>query len=259
MTERDELHLLSGAYALNALEHQEKTEFEAFIADSEELRTEVTGLSDTAVLLGLSSRPVTPSPELKSTIMDLLASTPQLSPEPALRPVAALDDQRTIDRIASGAHVAPRRASGRASARWFTRTSTVLLSAAAAAALLVGGIALGSLQTDPLDQLATASDLQTEVTDVAGGGTATLIWSDDQRRSAMLLEDLPELSADEVYQLWYIDGSGATSAGVIAATGDRLQLLEGDRSSDDSVGITVEPRGGSEAPTTDPIVVIGEA
>lgn len=269
MTERDELHLLSGAYALNALEQHEKTEFEVLLGESEELRTEVTGLSDTAVLLGLSSRPVTPSPELKANLMRLLESTPQLGPEAQLghgtlsRPVASIADQRAIDGLASGSHVAshraPSRTSAKASARWFSRPVGMVLAGAAAAALLLGGVAIGSSQSDPLEQLASASDLQTEVTDVTGGGSATLIWSDDQGRSAMLLKDLPELSADQVYQLWYIDGAGATSAGVVNAAGDRLQLLDGDRDANDAVGVTVEPSGGSESPSADPIVVIGQA
>lgn len=275
MTERDELHLLSGAYALNALEQHEKAAFEVLLGESEELRTEVTGLSDTAVLLGLSSHPVTPSPELKANLMELLSSTPQLGPETQLdvgsqrrpeiqgRPVASIAEQRAIDGIASGSHVASHRASARTSAktsaRWFSRPVGALLASAASAALLLGGVAIGSLQSDPLEQLASASDLQTAVTDVDGGGTATLIWSDDQGKSAVLLEDLPALSADQVYQLWYIDDAGATSAGVVNAAGDRLQVLDGDRDAGDAVGVTVEPSGGSEVPSADPIVVIGQA
>ena len=66
----------------------------------------------------------------------------------------------------------------------------------------------------------------------------------------------PEPGDDRVYQLWYIDADGATSAGTFApASGDAYVVLDGAFEPGLVVGITVEPEGGSEAPTTEPIVV----
>ena len=87
------------------------------------------------------------------------------------------------------------------------------------------------------------------------------MWSNELSRSAILVEPLPALPVDRQYQLWYIDGSGARPAGTFDAPlgADAWQVLEGTMRVGDTVGVTVEPRGGSEAPTTDPIVVIESA
>lgn len=82
-TQRSDLTTSSGAYVLNSLDPHEQHEFEAQLAESEELRNEVTELTDTAVLLGMAVAPVAPSPELRDSIMSRLASTPQLSREVA--------------------------------------------------------------------------------------------------------------------------------------------------------------------------------
>ena len=80
MTERDGLYSLAGAYALDALEQHEIASFEAFLAESEEVRTEVGELMDTAVMLGLATRPIEPPPALKTRIMAELMNRPQLAP-----------------------------------------------------------------------------------------------------------------------------------------------------------------------------------
>ena len=80
MTDRDELMTAAGAYALGALAEPEKSEFEALMAESEQLRAEVTELMDTAVELGLSVAPVDPPPAMRARILDAVATTPQLAP-----------------------------------------------------------------------------------------------------------------------------------------------------------------------------------
>jgi anti-sigma-K factor RskA len=63
-------------------------------------------------------------------------------------------------------------------------------------------------------------------------------------------DGLPDLPADQAYQLWVISGDGATSAGVLGRTGDLEQVVEGVDDAD-ALGLTVEPSGGSDAPTGD--------
>lgn len=285
MTERDELHLLTGAYALNALSEAERAEVEKYLSESEEARTEVTELSDTAVMLGLSSTPVAPSPELKSNIMALIASTPQLTAtpktegrtdaEPKLAAVTALPEAPSAAPSAAE-HAAIRDiaagpAEARAQSRWYRRPLNLIVAAAAAVALFAGGTVAGQQFTDSgyqqamadaamLAEITAASDVERSVSDVAGGGTATLVWSESLQRSAMMFESLPELADDRVYQLWYIGDDGAVGAGILEASSDsNWRVLEGSMGGASAVGVTVEPEGGSEQPTTDPIVVIDEA
>ncbi|MCU1512973.1 MAG: hypothetical protein JWO10_63 [Microbacteriaceae bacterium] len=275
MSDREELHLLAGAYALGALDEAEREEFENYLLTSEEARAEVASLSDTAVMLGLATEPVAPSTALKASILARVAATPQLAPETAAQGSVAVVTPIEASRATFAApresshvirEVSGSKASTRAQARWFARPATILAAAVAAIALFAGGTALGisnsqtgqSQQAASFGELSAASDVQRAEAKVAGGGDATVIWSVKQQRSAVLIDKLPALSADKTYELWYIDGSGATAAGTFNATkdGKTVKMLDGKMSRGDTVGVTVEPKGGSTRPSTDPILVV---
>ena len=252
MTSDKELGNLSGSYALNGLDAADLAEFEAHLQQSQATRDEVTELTDTAVLLGLAVEPVQPSAGLKASIMDQLDAHPQL-------PVAA---------ASSAAFASP--AGRKAQARWFTRPVTALAAVAAAIALFVGGgvittsLAQNSFAQQQADQLAainSADDAQRASVDLADGGTATLVWSNSLLSSALIVDGLAPLPADRTYELWYINDAGARPAGTfgVAGSGSTWRVLDGTMKAGDTVGVTVEPRGGSDAPTTDPVVVIASA
>ncbi|HEU4806942.1 MAG TPA: anti-sigma factor [Homoserinimonas sp.] len=258
--ENDDLSADTAAYALNALSPQERAEVEAALKKSDAMRNEVKQLSDTAALLGLAVEPVKPSADLKANLMAKLGSTPQLPRESDASPQRA--------ESAPAGETGP--ATTKARTRWFTRPTGILAAAAAAAALFAGGNLVGwnlahndfaVTQATALAELQSADDVQSATATVAGGGTAELIWSIERQQSAIVIDELPELPEDRVYQLWYIDGSGATPAGTFepASQGKTLRVLDGTMSAGDTIGVTVEPEGGSEQPTTDPVVAIPSA
>ncbi|MEX1078054.1 MAG: anti-sigma factor [Homoserinimonas sp.] len=262
--EKDELNTDAAGYALNALSPQERDNFEAQLMESEAMRNELTGLSDTAALLGLAVEPVQPKADLKANIMAKLASTPQLPRESDASPRRVEPAPPTETTSTPGAVESKTRA------RWFTRPAGILAAAAAAAALFAGGNLVGwnlahndfaVTQATALAELQAAEDVQSATATVAGGGTAELIWSIERQRSAIVIDDLPDLPENRVYQLWYIDGGGATPAGTFepAGRGKTLRVLDGTMSAGDTIGITVEPEGGSQQPTTDPVVAIPSA
>jgi anti-sigma-K factor RskA len=276
----DDPATLLGAYVLNSLSIDERAAFEAHLAESETLRHETTELADTAVLLGGAIAPVQPSAALKANIMGLIATTPQLPP--VVRPEAVEPDVAAsvtpLAAVPAPAQVAPSRApealspaTQKAQARWFTRPAIALVSAAAVVGLILGGGVLvntiDEAQTQQLaaDQLAAinaARDMQQAVAQVESGGTATLVWSNELASSAMIVDGLPALPSDKVYELWYIDTeSVARPAGTfrVGENGATWRVLEGEMHSGDTVGVTVEPDGGSETPTTAPIVAIASA
>jgi len=281
VTDREELHLLSGAYALNALEGDEKARFEAYLLTSEETRAEVASLSDTAVLIGLSTAPVAPPADLKARLMAQIAVTPQRAPLPAARPtlsaVPAVTTPQQISPQQDSAAGAVRaaslgttsRAAKKAAARWYSRPASILVAAAAAVALFVGGNILGlsagnqsQQQAAAISAIVSASDYQQAKADVTGGGTATFVWSVGLKQSAVVIDKLPKLADGKTYQLWYIDkGSNATPAGIFnaASSGTTVSVLSGAMAAGDTLGITVEPSGGSKAPTTAPIVAVQSA
>ena len=299
MTEHDESGLhpadLAGAYALHALDAEESAAFEAYLTGSERARIEVVELTDTAVALGLAVAPVQPSATLKSNLMSLLSSTPQLprvagpsttdasitgtpsvggpvvtatdlAVAPAVTPPStddAAESANSHTRLDQGQRRSS--ATDRAQSRWFKRPALSLLAAAAAVALFVGGTFLGqtfntnqfeSQQASSLAQINAAGDSQRSATTTADGQEATLVWSNTLGLSAVLVANLPALPGDKDYQLWYINGDGAAPAGTFDSTGDGTvwRVLDGTMQPGDQVGVTVEPSGGSDQPTTKPIV-----
>lgn len=274
MTDREELHLLSGAYALNALDGDEKDRFEAYLLNSEEVRAEVASLSDTAVLIGLSTHPVAPPADLKARLMAQIAETPQLAPLPAVRPTLTAVPRTQPDgaaeaiRTASlGSSPAATKAASRwGGAHWYTRPASILVAAAAAVALFVGGNVIGlsaaneaQQQAAAISSIVSASDSQQAKADVAGGGKATFVWSAGLKKSAVVIDKLPKLADSKTYELWYIDkASKATPAGTFnaASSGTTVKLLSGAMAQGDTLGITVEPSGGSKKPTSAPIVAV---
>ncbi|MEO6532328.1 MAG: anti-sigma factor [Pseudolysinimonas sp.] len=244
----------SGAYVLHALSDAENARFESVLAGSEEARAEVTELADTAVELGLSVAPVDPPAALRGRIMDQLATTPQLAP------LAGLP---ASDAAPSGS------AQERARRRWTVRPASTLLAAAAAVALIFGGgVAVNaviqgqqaSATASQISRIQAAADYQRSTVHVSTGGTATLIWSAALKRSAVMVLGIDKLPGGKTYELWYLDKSGATPAGTFDASGSSQSVvLTGDMKAGDTVGVTIEPSGGSRSPTTAPIAIIATA
>jgi anti-sigma-K factor RskA len=272
MTGKEDPTNLSGSYALNALDAPDIAHFEKHLENSEESRNEVVELTDTAVLLGLSVEPVTPPPALKANIMSMLDSTPQLAPlaegeERPVRPLVELVETAPAQTQPDNAFPAvTSKSQQKANSRWFARPAVILAGIAAASALVVGGglvfdtIGQGSQNQAEADQLAAinaAEDSERVVTPLDNGGSATLVYSMDLASSALIVDGLEPLPADQVYELWYINDEGARPAGTFTADGSSSwNVLEGEMSADDVVGVTIEPHPGSDAPTSDPLFVI---
>jgi anti-sigma-K factor RskA len=72
-----------------------------------------------------------------------------------------------------------------------------------------------------------------------------------------MVDGMPRPPSGTTYALWYIGADGMTAAGTF--DGDGGVVLTGQMDAGDTVGVTVEPAGGSDAPTTDPIIMIETA
>jgi anti-sigma-K factor RskA len=271
-----ELSPLSGAYALHALSADEAAEFERTLARNPELRWEVTELIDTAVELGLATAPHDPPAELKARLMEQIASTPQLPRQIPVVDAASAPSSPAetlaspADALSSPAKTLASPAAQKAQSRWFASPLTALVAIAAVVSLVVGGGILSNVVSESREQnvqanrlaaINAADDMQQAVSDVAGGGTATLVWSNELLTSAVIVDGLAPLPESKVYELWYIGESGPRAAGTFTVdeSGTSWRVLDGEMEAGDTVGVTVEPRGGSTAPTTDPIVAITSA
>ena len=248
---------MTGAYALHALTEDEARIFEAHLAESEETRNETTELTDTAVLLGMAVDPVTPPASLKQSIMDQLASTPQLPREEL--PEAPIQ--------LSSFHG---KAAAKAQARWFSKPLTALAGIAAAIILVVGGGVISNTfndnsfqqaQANQLAAIGSATDTKRVDTKIEGGGSATLMWSNELGSSAFIADGLKKLESGKTYELWYIGSDGPRAAGTftIDKNGSAWRVLDGEMKGGDVIGVTIEPSGGSKAPTTAPVISIESA
>lgn len=248
--------VLAAGYALGTLTPEEIAAYEVFLAGSADARDVAAAYESTAAALGLDATPISPRPQLKADIMAMIAITPQHEP---------LDADPVIELAAIPA---ARPGARKAQARWSTTSVRILASAAAAAVLFAGGAFVGASlsgndnagelqQASELAQINSAPDAQRSTAAVVGGGTATLVWSDALGKSAILIDDLSELPSDKTYELWYIRDDVAQPAGTMdASTATTWRVLDGAKAAGDTVGVTVEPKGGSEQPTTTPIVAI---
>lgn len=136
-----------------------------------------------------------------------------------------------------------------------------LIGAAAAAVIAVAGVGIGGYmagQNDPVAQVLQAQDVQKKTADVPGGGTATISASSAKDSFVVLMDGVAPAPSGKVYQLWTLpkDGSAPVPQGTMdAETLSKPAVVKG-LSAASSVAITVEPTGGSQAPTSDPVLVV---
>ena len=231
----------SGAYALNALSAEEAAEFEAALAESEDLRAEVAGFVDTAGLLALAAPPVEPSAALKGSLLAALDGAPQ----------PATEEHSATKR----AHVAPRRA--RSPRR---RALLALVAAVAAVLLFAGGALAGSLlggggTADRFAALNAAPDVVRLTTPLPEGGSASVVASAKLGMSAVVLNDAARLPAGKTFQVWYVEKTRMASAGTVQPAGGTVYRMLGGHYKGEQIAMTIEPEGGSPAPTTQPMLL----
>jgi anti-sigma-K factor RskA len=246
---RDDLHVLTGSYVLDAVSDAEREEFERHLQHCPTCETEVRGLRETAARLALACA-VTPPARMERRVLAAAYQTRQLPPLSADRP------RRSPRRRAL-----PRRASSRSTVtrRTVTRRVAVLAAAASVAAAVALGITQLSVQHQ-LDQarataiarVVTAPDAHVETARTSAGGSVTVVTSAALREAVVSASGMATLPSSRVYQVWVLSPSGARSAGLIHGS----SLLASAVRPGDRIGITVEPAGGTARPTTTPVAVL---
>lgn len=253
MTKREDPHLLSGAYALDAVTAEEAALIEVAMRDSEELRGEVVGLSDTAVALGLAVPPVEPPPALRARLLEAIEDLPQQTPEPDRESHDSFEPDPVLA-MPIGLHQVPKR---RRRAR---RPAVFLALAAAAVVLFTGGFFVQRTLINPqaeLTAIQVSPDVHQASARTANGGKATVMWSKSEHRTAVVLEGVTAPSG-KVLQLWSARGGTITDAGLYQPQdGQNFALISGTPTAGEQIMVSVEPAGGSPKPTTTPIAVVG--
>jgi anti-sigma-K factor RskA len=233
-----DLHLLTGAYALDALDDVERARFERHLARCSSCREETRGLRETAARLALATA-ITPPPGMRDRVLAATAHTRQLAPAGrGIRTPAA--HRLRLSRLIA--------------------LATTAAAAAVIALLLVLQVnARHQLQTAQAQSHAVAAvlsapDAHLETSSTSVGGTVTTVISPSHHEAVVTATGMPTLSGSRVYQLWVMSSAGARSAGLMPAS--TAPVLASGISGKDQLGITIEPAGGTTKPTTTPIIVI---
>ena len=246
-----DVHQLAAAYALDALDDDERLAFEAHLADCADCAAEVEGFTATAALLG-SAAAQPPPPSLRNRIMAEVATTRQ---DDVLRPAATQPSTP-----AEPSSPTPTVVSLDAERRRRTRVMAMLGAAAAVVLVTVGALVMSNRGGVSTDDVLAASDVQI-VTLEGEQASVQVAWSRELDRVVVEGDDLAAPGADLVYELWAIVDGTPRPAGLISHGGGSVsELLEVDDLDDADVaawGITIEPEGGSEAPTP-PILYYAE-
>lgn len=238
------------AYSIGATDRAESAEVERLLAADPGLKREAAQYAAAATLLNATVPRVQPPAALKDKILTAARTARPATPVLMPKPQAA----------------APTR----------TRVRDVLVFLASAAAVLLIGVNVYWMnRVNELEALEAAAEHEREMAvalltnaeskrielmDDDGSMRAMIVFAEGHSEALMVTHNLPSLTPGRTYQLWQIDGEGRpVSVGLFNTTADgRLSMIFKPPLSWHSVealGISVEPEGGSETPTTEPIAL----
>jgi hypothetical protein len=255
---RPDPHLLTGAYALDAVDDAERDRIRRHLSRCPACAAEARGLREAATRMALAAAEP-PPPQMREKVMAAVAQTRQQAPasEPGT--------------MASPA-AAWRRASGRDGTPAASRLGRMpRLAAAALSVFIVAAVALGVAQVITQSRLNTARaqqaalsavlaapDARTATSRVQNGGTVTVVFSRGERRMIFTADGLPPLPGGKVYELWLMAPQSNRPEGLldVQSGGRTAPVIASGLRPGDQTGLTVEPAGGSDQPTTTPIVVV---
>jgi anti-sigma factor RsiW len=232
----DDLHALSGAYALDAIDDvEEQRRFESHLAGCETCATELREFRATTARLGMAAAEP-PPPALRDRVLADIRHVQQLPP-PRREPRPPATPRRWRRAVAGGL---------------------------AAAACLVTSVSVmeavkehqhmerADARARTVASVLSAPDAQSMTGRASGGGTVTMVVSATRGRAIVTTSNLRRLSPSKRYQLWLFDPDGSRSAGMLPH--DRPRTIKWRPT--DTLGVTVEPSDGSPHPTTPPVVIL---
>jgi anti-sigma factor RsiW len=232
-----DLHTMTGAYALDALDELERRQFEAHLATCEACPEEVRGLIATGARLGVAAAVSVPA-SLHDAVMAQVATTRQLPP--------VLDPSVEVGRVLPML----RRA----------RTTSRALLAVAAALVVIAG-ALGGVAVQQQHRAVRVEQASAAISTVLAAPDAKQSQVDGARvwispaldRAVFVGQKMPVVDASHALQLWVLGDGTPRSVGLVhdgtpvVADGVRPGL---------TLGVTIEPAGGSTQPTTSPVMTL---
>lgn len=244
MRHEEDLHLLTGVYALDALTGDEHDAFTAHLDRCASCAGEVAGFAATSARLAAAVA-VTAPPHLKQQVLHRIDTVRQLPP-----------------RTRSGT-------SAKLTAIFTRKAGPFVVAAGIATAAAFGGLSLWQYQQaeHARDQARQVSRQVQDITAVLAapdgrtvhgrtntGAVTSVVASTQQNKAVFVTTGLPAAPAGRTYQLWFDDHGTMRPAGLLQHDG--AVLMHGDPSQARAVGLTLEPAGGSPHPTTSPLLLL---
>jgi anti-sigma-K factor RskA len=227
---------LAGAYALGAVEADEERAISEHLATCDQPHHEARELVGAGATLDLAEATITPSAALRERLMATVEAMPQEHRPPAVTPAPEPE---------------PRRA-------WWQLQPVM---AGITAVALIAAIGFGIWGINLNGQLAEREDALRAVANADAAfsveGTAGAGWVIESGDVAhFVAENLAELPADHIYELWLLDASGApTAVGTVEDPDDLVVVtLEHDLAGAATFAVTVEQQR-VDAPTSDPVLI----
>ncbi|HEX3309688.1 MAG TPA: anti-sigma factor, partial [Streptosporangiaceae bacterium] len=194
---RDDLHVLTGSYVLDAISDAEREEFERHLQHCPTCETEVRGLRETAARLALACA-VTPPARMERRVLAAAYQTRQLPPLSADRPRRTRPRRRALPRLAL-----PRRLAVLAAA------ASVAVAAALGITQLSAQHQLDQARASAIARVVTAPDAHVATARTSVGGNVTVVTSAALREAVVSASGMASLPSSRVYQVWVMSPSGA--------------------------------------------------
>jgi anti-sigma factor RsiW len=229
------IHELTSGYALDALDPEERSAYEAHLPGCARCQQELAAFWQTTEALAVAASGPAPSASLRDRILADARSEPQnVVPLVARR-------HPLVPFLAATAAIAA--AVALAVGVWASRLSGDLDDARSA---LERERAAAAVLADPE---ARSVGLQ------VGAGRLVV---DAEGRAVLVVDGLDPAASGKTYELWVVPGGDiaqASPAGLFPGRdGTEIVAVEGAVRPGDVVAVTVEPAGGVDTPTTAPIV-----
>ena len=279
---REDVRDLLGAYALDAVDDVERRAVERLVERDPAVARELAELRATAAMLGFAVA-ATPPASLRADVLSRITGTAQLGTAqlgtaqlgtaqdgtaPADGTVPATDGAVPVQPTPAGPDPEPAPGSvsalaphaGRPPRRattWLAVAATALGAAAIPSALAVQQARqadLAEAQAQAVAELLADPDAVVVRGEVEGGGAAVGVLADD--RALFTATGLTDPGAGRGYQLWVIRDGVALPEAVMPDVDGQVRGLAEDYRVGDGLAVTVEPTGGSQEPTTDPVVLL---
>lgn len=261
-----DIHSWIDAYVVWAVTPEEAHQFEAHLPNCAACSAELAELR--SVTARLSQVVATePPPSLRDGILAAISATPQESATAQ----GATTDGRHLAAVPASTEVRVQEATPERPDQPSRRWSSLLIAAAVLAAIGLGGWALQSRdrandltlaneqvvrQNQEFTELLSAEDVRAVSGRFTEGGSGAVVMSRSKGKAILVASDLPDLPADKVYEAWTIKGD-PVPAGLFSAA-DSSSVLELPDAAFDakSVAVTIEPAGGSDRPTSEPVFTV---